>query len=1446
MPLDGLDVGSIFADVGFRYDDRGEQAFRRAETKLRAQAARPIEQDFKIKVDADKALARLNTALGNGISETKAFSNVVSTIKFPAMVAGAGIAAQALSALTGGAVSVVSALAPLSGALAAYPALATTYGQAFGVVTLATEGVSDAVGGLNTDLDKSKDAFKNLTAPAQRFAVQLDSMKAPVRDLQRTAQRNLFPGLLEGLKGLSGLLPTLRPIVGATATEIGSLASLGGRLVGTWGPDLETQGRRNVRWIHDLGIAAITSANAIKNITLAAGPLVSWITRGIRYFALLANAQIGAARESGKLAAFFRETRQAMSSVLSIGADLAVAFFNVGKAAKPLGDEVLANLVKAADAFRKWTDSARGQNALARYFADIRPAVLELGRLVRDAGAAFLRLGRGNLVGPLLQTLRREVIPALETVLGSTTQAFGPAIIESVGKLARTFSLLAGSSGPLVAFVQSLNFGLGILNDLLERFPALQSLVVTLAGLGGVAKALQLGAAMTGLTRIIRVVREVRVAYLAMAAGEVAAGAAASGPLAAGLAKVMLLMRTNPFVAVATAALALGTALVVAYKHSESFRHVVNNVFAAVRNVALGFADRFLFVVDKFLWGIQKMAEGASHLPFVGDKFKGVADKIKGARKDIDNWRDSLDDAQKKTRNFRVDRLVKELGDARTALGKTKKGTDEHREAAEKLRKKQDELSKELSRTKNPARTAATSLEGVGKSGRNAAGDVADAVASVGGNLNSALRGMGAKPVSFRITRAGFNRSVNQGGGSDASQRNQGGVASPYGGSNLDDHLLLDPQGRPVARMSGTEGVVNTPQMRVIDHALATTAALGLGGYGSLNELWGSGLRHYEGGGLLEGIHNPGLSIKNGRPVPPSFWGSSVWAGHANHIHVAAQNVMAIARQLVQRFGLAITSTTGGQHAAGSYHYRGLAVDLGGSAAAMNAAARFLAGNSGAFGAAPEVRAPGVRGPAGALRTMIERAGALTARAANARLDREYAADMASTAVGGGAAGTAQMRAWARAGLEAAGVPATAGNVSLIVARMQQESSGNPSAVNLTDINAQRGYPSRGLMQLIPQNFARYHVAGTANNINDPVANVAASVRYMLATYGHLVGSTGRGYRLGGLLRRFARGGHLATSVAGSGGAVSAPFLGGSIRQRTPRERAQRYATSLRPMITDRIGVYEDYRQQVEDLNTQYSVQSRRYDLTDEELIDPDTGAVDQKAVQRRARELGKLLNIRDKIVQALRSARQYASKVAGNYRTILGRIRRSLGHAKGKDRRALRGMERTYRERLAEWTGNLKELRTDTIPNAVLDFRELAKELGEVRGTHGEPRDLGTDPGTDPAGDAAGDAAGDPATAAPTLEQIAAAAIQQIASSTAARSDLFANFGSNFRTAGMGPVTDAGGGTRNYGATGGADAPAAGGGGDQKTIVQNIVIQEPPPDPHIWAKTVGYELATV
>lgn len=73
-----------------------------------------------------------------------------------------------------------------------------------------------------------------------------------------------------------------------------------------------------------------------------------------------------------------------------------------------------------------------------------------------------------------------------------------------------------------------------------------------------------------------------------------------------------------------------------------------------------------------------------------------------------------------------------------------------------------------------------------------------------------------------------------------------------------------------------------------------------------------------------------------------------------------------------------------------------------------------------------------------------------------------------------------------------------------------RESGGRPSAVAsdpATTLGAVQadghrlGY-ARGITQTIPATFARYHQPGTSTNIFDPVANICASINYVMHRYG--------------------------------------------------------------------------------------------------------------------------------------------------------------------------------------------------------------------------------------------------------------------------------------------------------------------------------------------------------
>ncbi|MFH9043493.1 hypothetical protein ACH4FA_29635 [Streptomyces sp. NPDC017966] len=120
---------------------------------------------------------------------------------------------------------------------------------------------------------------------------------------------------------------------------------------------------------------------------------------------------------------------------------------------------------------------------------------------------------------------------------------------------------------------------------------------------------------------------------------------------------------------------------------------------------------------------------------------------------------------------------------------------------------------------------------------------------------------------------------------------------------------------------------------------------------------------------------------------------------------------------------------------------------------------------------------------------------------------------------------------WIAQASTAAGVQASSHWVKGFKTAVVRESSGNPNACNLWDSNAKTppGFSkvkdfgdghlgdgrivrlngslthfqcSRGIVQCIPQTFAQRHAPGTSVNIYDPVACIAAAMRYVRSRYG--------------------------------------------------------------------------------------------------------------------------------------------------------------------------------------------------------------------------------------------------------------------------------------------------------------------------------------------------------
>jgi hypothetical protein len=405
------------------------------------------EQASKSTEKLEGRFSKLDSTVGDFNRSFTATGNVVKLVKFPALIAGAGLATQAIGALAAGAVSLGSALAPLSGLAAAGAAGYAAMAQATGVVKLATMGLTKALGG-------NKDALKALPPAGKDLVALLKDLKPRLKDLQQTAAAGLLPGLAEGAKNALPVLRPLKGIVSDTAHALGDLAAQAGKLVGSKSvlADLSTIGKTNITVIRNVGTAALSLAHALLGVVAAGGPLLTWLTQGGVKLAAWIDAQVTAGRESGKLAGFLNQTKAVLKTLGPIFVNLAAGLYNIGKAAAPLGRDLLGQFEKLTEKFRQWTESATGRNQIAAYFQNARGPILQIVGLIGDIGGALLRISQGKGASALVAQFR-TLVPVLENVVTSTTAAFGPALIDALGNVLRLFGLLAGSSGPLVQLV---------------------------------------------------------------------------------------------------------------------------------------------------------------------------------------------------------------------------------------------------------------------------------------------------------------------------------------------------------------------------------------------------------------------------------------------------------------------------------------------------------------------------------------------------------------------------------------------------------------------------------------------------------------------------------------------------------------------------------------------------------------------------------------------------------------------------------------------------------------------------------------------------------------------------------------------------------------------------------------------------------------------------------
>ena len=444
----------------------------------------------------------VNSRLLNLNQSFLGLSNAMKLVKWPVILSAVGPAAKGVSALAAGTTSLVGALIPAAGAATGAAAAYGAMGQAAGVIALS--GVKDltgAVGGLNEKLDKSSEAYKALSPQAQKFAQELELAKEPLRDLQRGFQTRLFKGMDVGLEGAMQALDALRPALNETASILGKAAERAGKFVSrdAFGADLTKIAGGNNKVLRRMTMVAFNLADAFRHVTVEAQPLIDWMSEAIVNFSRYIKQSAKAGRETGDLAEFFEETKTILKIVVPAIGDFAKGLWNVLRVGSDLGTKVWRALAGSAEEFRKWTESAKGQNAIKQWFEDARRPLWEMGRLVRDVGEAFFDIssGRGSGLTKMIRQIRTELLPVFVDVT-KNAEGFGPIFLDFVTEASKAMKPFLGPSGPLTLLAKAATTILRGFNGLLEAVPELGTVLATFLGARTVSKLLNLGSVFGG------------------------------------------------------------------------------------------------------------------------------------------------------------------------------------------------------------------------------------------------------------------------------------------------------------------------------------------------------------------------------------------------------------------------------------------------------------------------------------------------------------------------------------------------------------------------------------------------------------------------------------------------------------------------------------------------------------------------------------------------------------------------------------------------------------------------------------------------------------------------------------------------------------------------------------------------------------------------------------
>jgi hypothetical protein len=419
---------------------------------------------------------RLSTKLGRVGISLASIGKIFQAMKLPLIISGVVALVQGVSALAGGAAALIPKLTDLVGVAGALPATFLGIGIAVGAAKLAFSGIDRALKG-------TKGAMAALTPQGREFVRVLKELKPVTNELKSSAQAGLFPGLTAALSQLQRGVPTAKNLLRQGGSTLGGIAERAAGAFTTKGflSDLQSVGKQGLTVLNRLGSALINVVEAFRHIAVAAEPFTEWLSKTILGWSQMLEQSALTGRRTGELRSYFDRTRASLETFGSILSNLWGTLRGIGKAARPLGDELWESADKATERWDNFANSLSGQNQLRDYFDSLKANLDSIFKFVGELSKAFIRLGTGGGLAHTMDMLTKALEP-LEDLFQTIGEKYGPALAKTLEQLIRLFDTLGGGSSALLSVLELMNMLLEAVNGLLEAIPGLSNLIVGVLG----------------------------------------------------------------------------------------------------------------------------------------------------------------------------------------------------------------------------------------------------------------------------------------------------------------------------------------------------------------------------------------------------------------------------------------------------------------------------------------------------------------------------------------------------------------------------------------------------------------------------------------------------------------------------------------------------------------------------------------------------------------------------------------------------------------------------------------------------------------------------------------------------------------------------------------------------------------------------------------------------